>query len=595
MNDQGQRINVIEEWDDLQNDRRCPAPDERIDPEQASDALVWATEACERIRAWRYRPVLFTDATLSRVRNAISNIAERVERVADYAWSLGETAHSPLYSVLSEVYWHLLGERRSIERANHFARRAERGVDEVDPYVLEEGAGLAQLAIAERYFDGVGVDVDRAQAHSLMFEGDSPSDECKSDFEKAERWRIYARAGFDDPGLAKRALKLLVAKGYLSAATDLALILERNDIPLIEREPVSVDDQIQAETPETEDRQLPKIKKNRRGEATTESLLNKELEQLNGMVGLAGVKAQVKQLVDDERVQAMRRSQGLIRTGASSRHLVLTGNPGTGKTTVARILSRIFYLLGTLEEDVFIEVDRGGLVAGFVGKTAEKTGEVIDSALGGVLFIDEAYTLNNDGGGYDDTFGLEAINTLLKAMEDQRDKLVVIVAGYTGKMEHFMDSNPGLRSRFNTTIHFDDYVADDMIAILDGLSRPDDYALDKTALAVAKNVFLQLKESEKGSKELEGNGRFVRNFYGRCQDAHTNRIASMVNEGRHPTKRDLAQITADDVALAAETYGVSGALNFANHDMVLGSGNEPAGDLPLLEPLGIWHGLGIFE
>ena len=189
----------------------------------------------------------------------------------------------------------------------------------------------------------------------------------------------------------------------------------------------------------------------------------KATKTLDSLIGLAGVKDEIGKLQSFIKIQLLRRSQGL-KTSPISYHCVFTGNPGTGKTTVARIVAEIYRELGVLKKGQLVETDRSGLVAEYVGQTAVKTNKVIDSALDGVLFIDEAYSLAPSAPA---DFGSEAISTLLKRMEDDRDRLVVILAGYGDEMQTFIDSNPGLQSRFNRYIHFDDYSAEELMAIFE--------------------------------------------------------------------------------------------------------------------------------
>ena len=188
------------------------------------------------------------------------------------------------------------------------------------------------------------------------------------------------------------------------------------------------------------------ISKHTRVDLTAPQDVDKLLEELNAMIGLDRVKQEINSMVNLIRVQKIRDARGL-KTSGMSHHMVFFGNPGTGKTTVARILAKIFEGLGVLEGGQLVEVDRSGLVCGYVGQTATKTQEVIDKAMDGILFIDEAYTLNVGKGEND--FGQEAVDTILKAMEDHRERIIVIVAGYEEPMTEFLNSNPGLKSRFN--------------------------------------------------------------------------------------------------------------------------------------------------
>ena len=265
--------------------------------------------------------------------------------------------------------------------------------------------------------------------------------------------------------------------------------------------------------------------------------VDKLLEELNALVGLDRVKKEINDLVNLLRVQAMREKKGM-KSADISKHMVFYGNPGTGKTTVARLLSKIFKGLGVLNGGQLVEVDRGGLVCGYVGQTAIKTQEVIDKAMDGVLFIDEAYTLNVGKGEND--FGQEAVDTLLKAMEDHRDRLIVIVAGYQQPMEEFLDSNPGLKSRFNKYIEFDDYTPEQLMEILKGMAKGKDYSFSDDALLTAKQYFLNCIETQ---SENFANAREVRNFLEKAITNHASRVIKV----KKPTDRQLSTIEDDDV------------------------------------------------
>ena len=260
--------------------------------------------------------------------------------------------------------------------------------------------------------------------------------------------------------------------------------------------------------------------------------------ELDSYIGLEAVKREVKNLINLVTVYQLRRKNDLPTTDLSL-HMVFTGNPGTGKTTIARLMARIYHALGILSKGQLVEVDRSGLVAGYVGQTALKTSKVIDSALGGVLFIDEAYALN---GRAENDFGQEAIDTILKAMEDHRDDLVVIVAGYDDLMDRFIHSNPGLESRFNRFLHFDDYTADEMLAIFRMQCEKGCYQLGD---GVAEMVRDFIQEENTDSMSF-GNARGVRNLFEQILVCQANRLAGQETV----TREDLMQITARDVLAA---------------------------------------------
>lgn len=243
------------------------------------------------------------------------------------------------------------------------------------------------------------------------------------------------------------------------------------------------------------------------------------LEELNRLIGLAAVKEEIHSLINIIQINNRRKSLG-IATVPMSKHLVFSGNPGTGKTTVARLLAKIYGKLEILSKGHLIEVDRAGLVAGYVGQTATKTLEVIQKALGGILFIDEAYSLTVGKG--DTDYGFEAVDTLLKAMEDHRDDFVVVVAGYPDQMEEFLESNPGLRSRFNTFIHFEDYKPDELLDIFRLSCRNNHYRMGEGVEEHLLTVFTDMYEHR--GKDF-ANGREVRNLFEKSIARQANRLA----------------------------------------------------------------------
>jgi type VII secretion ATPase EccA len=276
--------------------------------------------------------------------------------------------------------------------------------------------------------------------------------------------------------------------------------------------------------------------------------LEAALTELDGLIGLNAVKRKVRALVTQVRVDQARATKGLPVVPAS-RHLVFAGPPGTGKTTVARLIGRIYAGLGILEGDTFVEASRSTLVGEYLGNTAMKTRAVLDSAMGGVLFIDEAYQLQIGGFTGGDAFGTEAIGELLSAMENDRDRLLVVAAGYRDDMNRFLSANEGLRSRFGTVIDFPSYQADELVAIFAKLVQDSGDVLTPAALTAVRDVFEDVCGS--GAIDTLGNGRFARNVREKAVENHAMRHEHADIEAL--SAEELAVLTADDIQFARLT------------------------------------------
>jgi len=286
----------------------------------------------------------------------------------------------------------------------------------------------------------------------------------------------------------------------------------------------------------------PEAPKTKAEESEETPNLEELLAELDALTGLDGIKKNVRSLINLAKVRKLREEQGLP-IPAMSLHLVFMGNPGTGKTTVARLISQLYAAIGVLSKGQLIEVDRSGLVAGFVGQTAMKTDEVIKKALGGVLFIDEAYSLISKEGTND--FGHEAVETILKAMEDNRNDFVVIVAGYEDLMEQFISSNPGLESRFNRYFVFPDYSGGELFEIFLSMCKKNRYVLDEKAEKFARRYLQDIYDTR---DENFGNARTVRNFFENAVGTHADRVAKLEN----PATEDLTLFLKEDLEAASE-------------------------------------------
>ena len=300
---------------------------------------------------------------------------------------------------------------------------------------------------------------------------------------------------------------------------------------------------LQSQMPVQENEQTPDTSETARDDAEKDSAdkeanVQKYLDELNSLVGLSAVKEDVNLLIHTITINEERKKMNLS-VPEFSKHLVFYGNPGTGKTTVARIIAKLYKELGVISKGQLVETDRSGLVAGYVGQTAIKTKEMIDSAMGGVLFIDEAYTLAPEGGSGQD-FAQEAIDTLLKAMEDNRGDFVVIVAGYPDLMSRFINSNPGLSSRFNKYLYFDDYNAEELEKIFILMCEKYQYVLDDELKEQLPDFFKALVLTK---PDNFANAREVRNIFEKAVQRQSSRL---YNDKEH-TNEDLTLLKAEDV------------------------------------------------
>lgn len=275
-------------------------------------------------------------------------------------------------------------------------------------------------------------------------------------------------------------------------------------------------------------------------ELSQEETIQNTLNEVDALVGLSNVKKEIHDMVNLLLVQQMREKQGL-KVPEVSRHLVFYGNPGTGKTTIARKIATIYKSLGILEKGQLVETDRSGLVAGYVGQTAGRVKEMVQAAMGGILFVDEAYTLSN---GKEGDFGQEAIDTLLKLMEDHRGQFMVIVAGYEEPMERFLDSNPGLRSRFHKCLAFTDYDDNELLSIFQGYCKEQDYMVCSD---LELDILEKFDEIRKSEGEAFANARSIRNYFETVISRQAGRLVELSSKGHVPDSRELMEITREDL------------------------------------------------
>ncbi|AGB40930.1 AAA+ family ATPase [Halobacteroides halobius DSM 5150] len=280
------------------------------------------------------------------------------------------------------------------------------------------------------------------------------------------------------------------------------------------------------------------------GVSSQQDRIKEVIDELNKLVGLDNIKELVKELKAFVKIQQVRKQRGL-KSDPLVLHMIFKGNPGTGKTTVARIFGKLFKELGVLETGELQEVERADLVGEYIGHTAKKTREVIDKALGGILFIDEAYSLAR--GGKKD-FGKETIDTLVKEMEDNKDNLIIILAGYPQEMDHFLSTNPGLKSRFPIQIEFEDYTLDQLVEIASLMLKNREYELTSQAETKFYSLLAKIRQ-EKGTDS--GNARTVRNIIERLLRKQATRLADLKSIKKEElitiTKADLHQLTIDEI------------------------------------------------
>lgn len=472
-------------------------------------------------------------AFLRYLQNTISDLIEPIERVAWANWQEGDDTPDAYTMIKFELEW----------VGNHFASRDGNISDYESAFLtdLEVFFGDNSNELTNSEFDLTNQELSEINQTCFLRSRDIYD---RLGFpEPVEHLQIYDNVYNTDYSTQAKSMFFRFANAIVKADWK---VTDGEQIALSNYKELLFDYHSEHEAEEDQDVQIVGSEtsfenKTISNERNFEELVN----ELNSLVGLERVKNDVEQLINFLKVQEIRKERGMS-VQPVSRHLVFLGNPGTGKTTVARLVAEIYKSLGILSKGHFVETDRAGLVGGYIGQTALKTKAVVEEAIGGILFIDEAYSLSRS---HDNDFGHEAIATLLKLMEDNRDDLIVIVAGYTNEMKGFLQMNPGLRSRFNKYIEFEDYTPEQLVEIFESFCKKSSYNVASSTNNYLTQVFCSLYDA--GSDNFS-NGRLARNLFEITINNQANRIINL----QHVDDEILSAIEVTDIPKIADLSGI---------------------------------------